>query len=127
MTYRENRTVGQVTDICLPVFEPEAIGRPRQRRREAAAAERRTRFYEAFAAAVTEETARRRSEGTHCRCRVSFTVRETGWGTAVDVTVTFRARGARPSSRVLTHLWREDVLVSDRHLSKKARKDAHSS
>ena len=127
MTYREKRTILAISDVSIPVFEPTAEGTPRQCRREAAVAERRSRFYEAFAAAVRAETARRRAAGTHCRCKVAFTVRETKRGTAVEVTVTFRSRGERPASRTLTHLWRDDVLLPCGVRSKKVREDAHSS
>ena len=128
MTYREKRTILPRADIAIPVFEPETNGRPRQVRREAAAARRRTRFYEALAAAVCEETERRCGGGTRWRCKTSFTVRETGRGTAVEVTVTFFTRGAKPVSRTLRQLWRDDVLLPRlERLSKNRAQDTHSS
>lgn len=128
MTYREKRTILPRTDIAIPVFEPEPNGRPRQIRREAAAAQRRTRFYEALAAAVREETDRRCVGGTRCRCKTSFTVRETGRGTLVEVTVTFFSRGMKPISRALRQLWRDDVLLPQiKRSSKKHAEDTHSS
>lgn len=128
MTYREKRTILAEADVSIPVFEPEPKAGPRQARREAAAARRRSRFYEAFAAAVCEEAVRRSSGGTRCRCKTSFTVRETDRGTAVELTVTFRRRGEKPVLRTLTHLWREDVLLPCAGKeSKKASEDTHSS